>query len=172
MSRQPRPDLARLGEGGWRGDHCSAILLCLESLCGKSKGEVKMELGRGAGGAGRFVREGRGGRVSGESASWHRCSHLHIFLFTIFLFLLLTLLHNADLPHPVEVPLDAWHPGRLRRWRLLRRLGELVGRQEGVKCCARQPFARADIQVLSRLLTSLPLPVSLCFSRSVVPLSP
>ena len=130
-----------------------------------------MELRRGAGGAGRFVRQGGGGRVSGESASWHRCRHLYILLFAIFLFFLLTLLNNADLSHPVEVPFDAWYPGWLG-WRLLGHLGELVGREEGVEGCSRQPFSRADIQVLGRLLSSFPLPVSLCFSRSVVSLSP
>lgn len=110
--------------------------------------------------------------MSRESTSWHRGRHFHILLLTLFLFFLLTLLNNADLPHPVEVPFDAWHPGRLRRRRLRGDLGEIVGRQEGVESCSWQPFARADVQVLSRLLSSLPLPISLCFSCSVVSLSP
>ena len=111
--------------------------------------------------------------MSGESASWHRRSHFYIFLLLcIFLFFLLALLNNADLSHPVEVPLDAWHPGGLRRWRLLGYLGDLIGRQEGIESCSGQTFSRADVQVLSWLLTPLPLPISLCFPCSVVPLSP
>ena len=173
MSRESRPNLARLGEGGRSGDNCSSYFLCLQSLGSESKGEVKVELGRGAGGSRRFVRQGGGRRVSRESASWHRRSHLYIFLLLcIFLFFLFTLLNNADLPHPVEVSLDAWHPGWLRRGRLLGYLGDLIGRQEGIKSCSRQTFSRADIQVLSWLLPSLPLPISLCFSCSVMPLSP
>ena len=55
---------------------------------------------------------------------------------------------------------------------MLGHLGDLIWREERIKASSRQTFSRADVQVLSRLLTSLPLPVSLCFPCSVMPLSP
>ena len=109
--------------------------------------------------------------MSGEATSWHCCCHLNIFLLCIFLLFFLALLNDADLPHPVEVPLDAWHSGRLRRWGLLGGLRHLIRRQEGIQGSSRQTLARADVQVLGRLLSPFPLPVSFGFPCSVMPLS-
>ena len=56
---------------------------------------------------------------------------------------------------------------------MLGNLDEVIGRQERIKGRPSwQTFSRADVQVLSRLLPFLLLPISLCFSCRVVPLSP